>query len=253
METYEGEEAMIKVFDYASPNPLARIKLEVVAGERVTKNQKLAKYHEIGGLLDKYAISPIEGRIDLGDLRKGYIKLKGDRRIARKKYKHHYKLRAKIVLGDSWQGNFAKDGVYVSNLYKNDFELFIQKAKKVIITDSIDMRLFDDVVDFELGSIITVVVLSGINVNVSSGLKFLKKENLYISVDSVLQEVLIGSAEREKGLISITKNKLRVGQSVKIINTLYWGDCATIVSQKNGEIGLKTNVHVDQISPLNLI
>ncbi|MBN1331727.1 hypothetical protein JW978_02450 [Candidatus Dojkabacteria bacterium] len=233
----------IRVFDYSNPDSFEKLEIGVIEGETVRKNQKLGNHFS----------SSIEGLIDLSDLKKGYILVRQMGQQKTKKFKNYLKLRPKIIFGENFEGSFDKDGVIVSNLYKTDFETFIRNGKKLIVADSIDLGLFNDIVDFDLGSLITIVILGGIDLTgLANPIKQVLKDS-FVVVSPQRNDVLI--AGRGNGEVQVIKkqNKLRVGQNVRIIHPKNWGTCATIVSLKNDLVGIKTDAKLDEIKTINLI
>ena len=75
----------------------------------------------------------------------------------------------------------------------------------------------------------------------------------YVSINPGSGYVLL--AKDRKGGASEKKNeeKLRIGQEVRIIDPVCWGQYARIVSIKEQKVGLKTDAGIDQLSTINLI
>ncbi|MBD3280874.1 hypothetical protein GF389_05120 [Candidatus Dojkabacteria bacterium] len=243
----------IKIFDYASPNPLDRLRLEVVDNEKVRKNQRLARYHDIAGLLDKHFSSSTDGRVDLSNIEKGYVVLDGkSTKRSTLSSEGYLKLRPKLILGESVEDLLGEGVIYIPKLYKTDFEMFVQKGKAALIVDSIDRRMFLDIVDFDLSSLMTIVLLGGIDVPAKTNSPLAALEGNAAKIDSETNEIQIFGGENIYADVD-QREDLRLNQTIRIIDPENWAVYAKIVSIRNAEVGVKTDVGIDKLSILNII
>lgn len=243
----------IKVFDYADPEGIQRVKLDVIENEKIRESDQLARYRDSVGLLDKYFRTPITGRVDLSDLKKGVIRVVSNESRITDKFDSYYKLRARYIWGPKIFGEYGKEVVFVSKLDKKKFDSLVEKQVDAVIADCIDLNFLRDVVDFDLGSVVTIVVVHGFEEAFGDGIWRILKKGTKMVLDSESRSVYIQAIGSMSISETTEKYLVKPGKIVRLVHEKYWGKCAKIIRQTDGYFYLSGEVPLHKIEKVNTL
>lgn len=251
-----GGELVIK-FNYRNRNFVgdlnygSRINPHVIEGEYVKSGQLLGTYKK--GLFTREIKSNISGNVSLKHINLGIIEIMHEDSNVNAHFDSSFTVRPRIILGESAVGYYKKDIIFVPELTSKNISKFVQSSPRAILCGAIEEALFRSVKKNRLDNVFTIVVLDGIDVDVS--------ESSFL--DIIKSGTLMNISERDNiisiGISSVSKvlagkynrnDKYSIGKNIRIIDPNFWGKYARIVSRQDEifsfyseDLG-KTNINI---------